>query len=88
MSVDNGKVCCNCRHNIRTGEVTNIKCHCDIDGSYIGYVQCLEYCCRHWSPDRPNRRQDDLEYFQSDCYSMEELKKCPVCEADLTGGEQ
>lgn len=29
-----------------------------------------------------------LEYFQTDCYSMEELKRCPVCGADLIGGEQ
>lgn len=33
------KVCCNCKHNIRTGKAPNIECHCEIDGSYIGYVQ-------------------------------------------------
>ena len=26
-----------------------------------------------------------FEYFQTDCYSMEELKKCPSCGADLRG---
>lgn len=26
-----------------------------------------------------------LEYFQTDCYSMEELKKCPNCGADMEG---
>lgn len=26
-----------------------------------------------------------LEYFQTDCYSTEELKKCPSCGADLRG---
>ena len=26
-----------------------------------------------------------LEYFQTDCYSMEELQKCPNCEADMRG---
>jgi hypothetical protein len=51
MSVENGKVCCNCRHNIRTGEVPEIECHCDIDGSYIGYVRCMEGWCRHWSKE-------------------------------------
>jgi len=51
MSVENNKVCCNCRHNIRTGEVPNIECHCEIDGSYIGYVKCMEYWCRHWSKE-------------------------------------
>jgi len=54
MSVENGKVCCNCRHNIRTGEVPRIECHCDIDNSYIGYVQCMEGWCRHWSKENDN----------------------------------
>lgn len=29
-----------------------------------------------------------LEYFQTDCYSMEELKKCPVCGEDMIGGKE
>lgn len=57
MSVDNGKVCCNCRHNIRTGEIDNIQCHCEIDGSYIGYVQCMEHWCRHWSKEKTENEQ-------------------------------
>lgn len=28
-----------------------------------------------------------LEYFQTDCYSMEELKKCPNCGADMGGNK-
>lgn len=28
-----------------------------------------------------------LEYFQTDCYSSEELKKCPCCGADMRGEE-
>lgn len=27
-----------------------------------------------------------LEYFQTDCYSTEELKECPSCGADMKGG--
>lgn len=43
------KVCCNCKHNIRTGEAPDIKCRCELDDySYIGYVQCMEYRCEHW----------------------------------------
>ena len=29
-----------------------------------------------------------LEYFQTDCYSTEELKKCPNCGADMRGGSE
>ena len=42
------KVCCNCKHNIRTGEAPDLKSHCEVDGSYIGYVKCMEYRCEHW----------------------------------------
>ena len=55
MSVENGKVCCNCRHNIRLVETVYqaiIECHCDIDNHYIGYVECMEYWCKHWSKEK------------------------------------
>lgn len=42
------KVCCNCKHNIRTGKIDNIKCHCELDNSYIGYVKCMVYRCEYW----------------------------------------
>jgi len=42
------RVCCNCRHNIRTDEGV---ASCEIDGHYIGYVACLEDWCRHWASD-------------------------------------
>lgn len=29
-----------------------------------------------------------LEYFDADCYSKEELKKCPNCGANLRKGEK
>lgn len=49
MSEENGKVCCNCRHNIRTGQGADIRCHCDMTGDYLGYVGVMTYWCRHWS---------------------------------------
>ena len=56
MSEENGKVCCNCRHNIRKREVmfqeTFINCYCDIDNHYIGYIECMEDWCRHWAKER------------------------------------
>ena len=29
-----------------------------------------------------------LEYFQTDCYSTEELKKCPNCGVEMKGGAE
>ena len=47
------KVCCNCRHNIRKKDKDGrIECECDIDNSYIGYVQCMSYKCRHWAKEK------------------------------------
>ena len=43
------KVCCNCRHNIRKGEITNIECYCEIDNHHIGYVSCFTHKCRRWA---------------------------------------
>lgn len=37
------RCCCNCRHDIRTWDKGNCECHCDIDGHYIGYVECFEH---------------------------------------------
>ena len=56
MSED--KVCCNCKHNIRTGEVPHIQCHCDIDNHYIGYVDCMTYRCKRWVR---TKKFDDVE---------------------------
>lgn len=55
MSQDNGKVCCNCRHNIRQSKENRIECHCDIDNHYIGYVECMTGWCRHWAKERKER---------------------------------
>ena len=52
MSVENGKVCCNCRHNIRMENPVRINCYCDIDGHYIGYAECMEGWCRRWASDK------------------------------------
>ena len=54
------RVCCNCRHNIRIKEVDGrIKCECDIDHSYIGYVACMTYKCRHWTKEKKREVKND-----------------------------
>lgn len=45
------RCCCNCRHDIRTGEAGNIENHCEIDGHYIGYCECFEGWCKHWAKE-------------------------------------
>lgn len=69
MTEENGKVCCNCRHNIRTGEKNNIECHCDIDGSWLSYTTVMTYSCKYWSRDRAERENifvDVYELFEVD----------------------
>lgn len=54
MSVENGNVCCNCRHCIREWNKETLFCslHCEVDGHYIGYVECHEGWCRHWAKEK------------------------------------
>lgn len=60
MSVENGKVCCNCRHNIRIGEKKNyVTCRCDIDDSWLSYVTVMTHWCRHWSRDKAETEVED-----------------------------
>ena len=44
--------CVSCNHNIRINTDKGIKCRCDIDGHDIGYVECFEGWCRHWSKNK------------------------------------
>jgi len=52
------RVCCNCRHNKRTGELGQVECHCDLDGSYIDYIKCMTYHCKRWGKDRKEEEND------------------------------
>ena len=54
MSVENGKVCCNCRRCIRIADSNNnsyIHCYCEVKKRYISYFQVMEGWCRHWATD-------------------------------------
>lgn len=50
MSVDNGKVCCNCKHCIRSRDekYDMIVCHCDVHKMYLSYAQVLGSVCSEW----------------------------------------
>lgn len=45
------RVCCNCRHNQRCDMYEGILCFCDIDGRWMGYIECMTGWCRHWASD-------------------------------------
>lgn len=54
MSVENGKVCCNCRHNIRVkDEKDNMtRCYCEIRDYNMSYAQVMEGWCRRWAKEK------------------------------------
>ena len=54
MSESNGKVCCNCWHNIRDKDEKYdiIVCRCSIEGRYLSYAEVMTGWCRHWSKDK------------------------------------
>ena len=53
MSVENNKVCCNCRHLYRKeGKFGTIETYCDINDHYVGYVEFFEHWCRRWAKEK------------------------------------
>ncbi len=46
------RCCCNCGRNVRKNVDGLIKCYCEIDNHYIGYVECFEGWCRRWKKER------------------------------------
>lgn len=54
MSVENSKVCCNCRHCIRERDEETLytHCYCEVDNCYLGYMTVMTWWCRHWARER------------------------------------
>lgn len=53
MSEQNGKVCCNCRHNIRKwDEYDDCYCWCEVENEKMGYTRVMIGWCRHWTKDK------------------------------------
>lgn len=74
MSEQNGKVCANCRHNIRfayRGDATDIRCYCHITHKPIDYVQGMTGWCRHWSRDV----NEMLDLFYANKHLAEKIKE-------------
>ena len=52
MSVENGKICCNCRRCIREWTEDFCHCKCEIDGRYLSYIEVMTGWCHHWTKDK------------------------------------
>jgi len=54
MSVENNRVCCNCRHCVRSkdGKYDIIVCRCEIYDKYLSYASVMESWCRHWAKEK------------------------------------
>ena len=60
MSVENGKVCCNCQHCIRKrNEDGDIYCWCEIEDMKMSYARVMTGWCRHWA-----QADDIMEWFK------------------------
>lgn len=68
-----------------------------IDNAPTIYPICEDKACKYRANERPQGEwgkwviseiqcPNCFGYFQTDCYSTEELNKCPVCGADMKGG--
>lgn len=61
MSEENGKVCCNCRHCIRSRDekYKMTICTCEITNRYLSYAQVMQGWCKHWTIDRIKELMND-----------------------------
>lgn len=46
------KCCCNCRRCLRVEEKGHINTYCEVDGHWIGHVECFDSWCRHWAKEK------------------------------------
>ena len=54
MSAENGKVCCNCRHYIRSRDekYDMIVCRCEVHDVYLSYAEVMSSCCKRWVKEK------------------------------------
>ena len=50
MSAENNKVCCNCRHCIRSHDKKYdiIVCRCEVHDVYLSYARVMGSVCKKW----------------------------------------
>lgn len=65
MSVENGKVCCNCRRRKLVVEFYGVNRervvgdYCEVTKKPINYVQVHEGWCRHWAKEKEKEGATD-----------------------------
>lgn len=61
MSVENSKVCCNCRNCIRERDEETLytRCYCSVDNHYLTYMDVMTWWCRHWAKLAEERKFDN-----------------------------
>jgi len=59
MSVKNNKICCNCRHCIRSRDpkYNIIVCRCEVKGRYLNYASVMEGWCKRWSKEKEGENE-------------------------------
>ena len=55
MSVENEKVCCNCKHKRDKGDDNEIYCWCNFKGKYLSYAEVMTGWCRHWAKESEDK---------------------------------
>lgn len=54
MSAENGKVCCNCRHCIRSRDekYDMTVCRCEKYDRYLSYAEVMDGWCKAWKKEQ------------------------------------
>lgn len=56
MSAENGRVCCNCCHCIRSRDEKYgiVVCRCEVFSRYLSYADVMATCCERWAKEVEN----------------------------------
>ena len=82
--------CCSCKHNKRKSDEKGIYCECEIDGHYIGYIECFDSVCERWKKNNMDYEtlrksmtiQDAARVLkETNCYGTMDIAKNVILKA-------
>ena len=82
--------CCSCKHNKRKSDEKGIYCECEIDGHYIGYIECFDSVCERWKKNNMDYEtlrksmtiQDAARVLRdTNCYGTMDIAKSVILRA-------